>query len=171
MYFWTVDITQTCHDNASGGCLTQYYLDTKRRDIPYLKEMNEVVYCQCGKRQNRLDAYQGELQLWKDERDQAKMERWRPCWGKPKCGKLEPPVPKPVTIGGVAEEEGVEKEDDNDDDQSDDDGCTDHSIVTISGVSSGSVTQITLNNFWSSQLHNHSNNPKDSTLSCFIVLY
>ena len=127
-------------------------------------------------------AYQEELQLRKDERDQAKMERWRPHWGKPKCGKLEPPVPKPVTIGGVAEEEGVKKEDNDDDDQSDDDGCklaitiqiligTDHSIVTISGVSSGSVTQITLNNFWSSQLHNHSNDPKDSTLSCFIVLY
>ena len=104
----------------------------------------EAEQARCERNESRRKAYQEELQLWKDERDQAKMERQRPHWGKPKRGKLEPPVPKPVTIGGVAEEEGVKKEDDNDNDQSDDDGCksaiairiligTDHSIVTISG--------------------------------------
>ena len=90
-----------------------------------LSVWKEEEQAQRERNESRRKAYQEELQLWKDERDQAMMEKRRPHWGKPKRGKLEPPVAKPVGISGVAEEEGenvVDKEDNNNNNQSDD-GC------------------------------------------------
>ncbi|KAL4080895.1 hypothetical protein J3A83DRAFT_4367330 [Scleroderma citrinum] len=81
--------------------------------------------------QKQKDEWNGLLSAWKEgelwevERDQAKAENCQPHWAKPKCGRLEWPVPKPITNGGDTEGEGdnvVNEEDgDNKDMQSDHD--------------------------------------------------
>ncbi|KAG2368794.1 hypothetical protein BDR07DRAFT_1457088 [Suillus spraguei] len=56
------------------------------------------------------------------ERDQAKLERRRPAWNKPKLGKLEAPLPRPMLNDPEASEEGRSDEgdaDEKDGDESD----------------------------------------------------
>ena len=75
--------------------------------------------------ETRWKMYREELQLWEVKRDWAEVENHQPHWAKPKHGRLEQPVPKPIVNGGGAKGEGnnvIDGEDsDNEDDvQSDD---------------------------------------------------
>ena len=38
------------------------------------------------------------VKAWEEEWNQAKLERRRPRWAKPKLGPLESPIPKPVVV-------------------------------------------------------------------------
>ncbi|KIK78244.1 hypothetical protein PAXRUDRAFT_164514 [Paxillus rubicundulus Ve08.2h10] len=60
----------------------------------------------------RRQAYHDALALWNEECAQAKVERKRAGWAKPKLGKLKSLIPKPVVDGA----EGDEAEGDNDED-------------------------------------------------------
>ncbi|KAG2370204.1 hypothetical protein BDR07DRAFT_1386763, partial [Suillus spraguei] len=71
----------------------------------------------------RRTAYRDQVKLWEAERDQASLERRRPAWNKPKLGKLEAPLPRPMLNDPEASEEGRSDEEDadeNDSDKSDD---------------------------------------------------
>ncbi|KAF9225130.1 hypothetical protein BS17DRAFT_807511 [Gyrodon lividus] len=65
---------------------------------------------------SRREAYHHELGLWTAECARAKVEKRRPGWTRPKLGKLESPIPKPVadsTDGDEAEGENGEADDEN----------------------------------------------------------
>ncbi|KAG2359336.1 hypothetical protein BDR07DRAFT_1415334, partial [Suillus spraguei] len=51
-------------------------------------------------------AYRDQVKLWEAERDQVKLERWRLAWNKPKLGKLEAPLPRPMLNDPEASKEG-----------------------------------------------------------------
>ncbi|KAF9235519.1 hypothetical protein BU15DRAFT_20804, partial [Melanogaster broomeanus] len=62
------------------------------------------------------EAYHNELALWTEECAQAKVEKRRPRWARPKRGKLESPIPKPVvdsTDGDKAEGDNHEEDNKN----------------------------------------------------------
>ncbi|KAF9220141.1 hypothetical protein BS17DRAFT_715329, partial [Gyrodon lividus] len=62
------------------------------------------------------EAYHHELGLWTAECARAKVEKRQPGWTRPKLGKLESPIPKPVadsTDGDEAEGDNGEADDEN----------------------------------------------------------
>ncbi|KIK77966.1 hypothetical protein PAXRUDRAFT_165270, partial [Paxillus rubicundulus Ve08.2h10] len=64
---------------------------------------------------DRREGYHEELRLWEVERDLAKQEKRQVGWAKPKLGKLEASVPKPVVDNGAAGNGAEEGDDGNDD--------------------------------------------------------
>ncbi|KAF9233925.1 hypothetical protein BU15DRAFT_90164 [Melanogaster broomeanus] len=63
---------------------------------------------------SRREAYHHELALWTEECVRAKVEKRRPGWARPKLGKLESPIPKPVVDSADGDEaEGDNGEEDN----------------------------------------------------------
>ncbi|KAG2353622.1 hypothetical protein BDR07DRAFT_1396235 [Suillus spraguei] len=62
----------------------------------------------------RRTAYRDQVRLWEAERDQAKLERRRLAWNKPKLGKLEALLPRPMLNFPEASEEGRSDEEDAD---------------------------------------------------------
>jgi len=67
-------------------------------------------------------AYRDQVKLWEVERDQAKLEKWRPAWNKPKLGKLEAPLPRPTLNDPEVVSKGQQDESDFDEHESDS-GC------------------------------------------------
>ncbi|KIK93316.1 hypothetical protein PAXRUDRAFT_12733 [Paxillus rubicundulus Ve08.2h10] len=67
-------------------------------------------------------AYQDTLQLWEEERNLAKQDKWQIAWAKPKLGKLEAPAPKPVANPGNTDNTGDGAEGDDGNEEGGDDG-------------------------------------------------
>jgi len=61
----------------------------------------------------RKDAYHKELHLWNEEKELAKQEKQRVGWEKPKRGKLEAAIRKPVVESGEGNQVMVENEENN----------------------------------------------------------
>lgn len=66
------------------------------------------------KNEARRTVHKDQLKLWEAERDRAQLERQRPAWNKPKLGKLEAPLPRPMLNDPEAYEEQQDRCDEGD---------------------------------------------------------
>ena len=73
--------------------------------------------------ETRRKTHQDELQLWRDEKNQALLKKHRTRRTKPTREKLEGPILKPVVASAEVDEveENVDEDAENEDAQSDDD--------------------------------------------------